>query len=277
MTSSEVQVAIGDARTTGGAKSLPEMTTVELQEALQRTDMVVIACGSIEVHGPHLPLATDYLQGVRVSREIVKSLAERGHEAVSGPTLPFGLQTNRYERSAMTVGNVCIRSDTFRALLKDVVNSLRRDGFRRFVLVMSHVENEASMHVAAKELAEETDAQLVVLNWIQAINDDYPKILSGNARQGHAGEGETARMLAIAPDLVNLEGLESYYPTVDREPVKYSDLQYFGGAVGVYHPTREDSGPGYIGEPHLATAEAGEDLLRSMADWMADVAVQYLC
>ena len=256
-------------------KALPEYTTRQLKEVLETTDLVVISCASIEPHGPHLPLAADSLQGDRLIREIAKKLTAAGEPAIAGPVIPFGLLTNQFERSVADPGNLAIRADTLKALLIDLTRSMMRDGFRRFVWVMSHVENEALMHVAAKELADEHGASIVVANWIQHVNTVYPDVLHGSPVQGHAGEGETARVLAIRPDLVDLEGVEGYYPEPSDRP-EFSQLTYFGGGIGVYHPTGPDESPGYIGEPHLATAADGEVLIDAMADWIARSAAHYL-
>lgn len=203
-----------------GVRSLMEMSAPELAEALKTADLAVMSCASIEPHGPHLPLATDSLQGQRVTKEIAQRLVARGTPAIAGPTIPFGMSTNRYERSLPLPGNVSVRPDTLKRLLTDITHAMQADGFRRFVWIMSHVENEAVMHVTAKELADTCGAKILVLNWIQPINDVYPDVLRGGPVQGHAGEGETARMLAIAPELVNLNGLETYYPprTTRRSP-----------------------------------------------------------
>ena len=43
---------------------LPHMTVPEVQDLLTRSDMVVIPVASLEQHGLHLPIGTDYLNGV---------------------------------------------------------------------------------------------------------------------------------------------------------------------------------------------------------------------
>jgi len=256
-------------------KSIVEMSTEELATVLETTDLAVISCASTEPHGPHMPLGADAYQGERAVKDVAQKLTDRGVPAVPGPVVPFGLLTNQFERSRPDPGNVYITADTLKALLIDVTRALMRDGFKRFVWIMSHVENEALMHVAAKQLADEDGAKIVVVNWIQHVNTVYPDVLKGSAVQGHAGEGETSRMLAIRPDLVDLSKAGEYYPSAVSRPA-FSGLPYFGGSVGVFHPVEEDRSPGYIGEPHLSNAEDGERMLASLADWMSEVAIAYL-
>lgn len=256
-------------------KSITEMTMDELREALKTTDLAVISCASTEPHGPHLPLGADMYQGQRAVKDVAEGLSRRGVPAIPGPVVPFGLLTNQFERSRHDPGNVYLTPDTMKAVLVDITRAMMRDGFKRFVWIMSHVENEALMHVAAKQLADEDGAKIVVVNWIQHVNTVYPDVLKGSAVQGHAGEGETSRMLAIRPELVDLSKAGEYYPPAVSRP-QFSGLPYFGGSVGVFHPIEPDLSPGYIGEPHLSNAEDGERMLESLADWMAEVAIAYL-
>lgn len=256
-------------------KSITEMTTEELRTVLETTDLAVISCASTEPHGPHLPLGADMYQGQRAVVDVAEGLSRRGIPAIPGPVVPFGLLTNQFERSRPDPGNVYLSSDTMKSVLIDITRALMRDGFKRFVWIMSHVENEALMHVAAKQLADEDGAKIVVLNWIQHVNTVYPGVLKGSAVQGHAGEGETSRMMAIRPDLVDLDKAGEYYPApVTRPP--FTGLPYFGGSVGVFHPVEPDLSPGYVGEPHLSNAEDGERLLEALAEWMVEASATYL-
>lgn len=254
---------------------LDEMSTVDLEQRLEESKTLVMSAGSTEPHGPHMPLGTDTIQARHLSGVLAEKLSQRGQAAVAGPPIPFGLLTNQFERNEPDPGNVAIRSSTLIELLVDVTKSYDGMGFNRFVWLVCHVENEAAMHVAAKRLFDESGIYVIVLNWLQQAADLYPTHLRGNPVQGHAGEGETARMLAIRPDLVDHLELEAHYDSSlsKLQETPHTSLSYFGGGVGVFGARKKTDTPGYQGEPALATSEAGAALIDQLGDWMADTAV----
>ncbi|MDP9372969.1 MAG: creatininase family protein [Chloroflexota bacterium] len=69
------------------SRKLEELSWPEVREALDAGfTTVVVAAGSIEQHGPHLPLLTDTLIGDR----LVAAIVARLDGALQGPTIPFG-------------------------------------------------------------------------------------------------------------------------------------------------------------------------------------------
>lgn len=261
-----------------GPKSIFEMTVPEIEKELGQKDIVLIACGSIEPHGPHLPLGADTLQGQFLVRKTVKRLEELGVHALAGPTIPFGLRTNLFERRQTWPGNLYLSPSVYRDLLFELCTRFIEMGIRKIVLIVSHVENEAVMHTVAKELADNQGIQVVVANWVKPLWNHYKEIIRSKKKEGHAGEGETARVLAVAPKLVNLDGVKPYYPeTPEGPPIEEDTLPYFGGSVGVYFPWKPDAAnPGFIGDPNLATVEVGEKTYDVMANWIAQVTRKYL-
>ena len=261
-----------------GPKSIFEMTVPELEKELTGTDIVLIACGSIEPHGPHMPLGSDTLQGSYLLRKIVKRLGEFGVRALAGPTIPFGLRTNLFERPEPWPGNLYLSASVYRELLQELCLRFMEMGLKKIVLVVSHVENEPIMQTVAKELADNGGAQVLVANWVKPLWNHYGEIIRSKRKEGHAGEGETARVMAVAPKLVNPQGVKRYYPeTREETPIEEDTLPYFGGSVSVYFPWKPDpANPGFIGDPNLATVEVGEKTYDVMADWIAGVTKKYL-
>jgi creatinine amidohydrolase len=261
-----------------GPKSLFEMSVPELEKEIGRTEIALLACGSTEPHGPHLPLGADVLQGFYLLRKIVRRLEELGVRALAGPTIPFGLRTNLFERPQPWPGNLYLSAPVYRELLYELCMRFIEMGFSKIGLVVSHVENEPIMHTVAKELADHRGTRIVVANWVKPLWNHYKEILRSKRKEGHAGEGETARVMAVAPRLVNLEGVKPYYPAATEEaPIEEDTLPYFGGSVGIYFPWRHDTAnPGFIGDPNFGTAEVGEKTYDVMADWIAGVFKKYL-
>lgn len=258
-----------------GPKSIVEMTAEELKEAMKETDTVILSFGAIENHSVHLPMGADYFQANVLIRRVYEELLALGHKSVPGFAVPFGVETNHFERDHL-FGNCYLTQKTFIAMAEDLCLALHSHGFNRFVLCLNHSENNAALHVVAKDLADLHGIKSVVADWVPPMNDFWPTVLTNAEHQGHGGEDETACVMAAVPGLVHLEGVEPYYADPDEKQVKMDGLHYYGGAVGVYVPVKEDKSPGYIGDPADATAEEGILCYDAYAKWIAQVADKYL-
>ena len=259
-----------------GQKTLLEMTAKELKEATATADIAVLSFGAIENHATHLPLSADTLQGTELIRRTAAKLTAKGLPAVAAFCVPYGVQTNRFERGdEFMYGNVCLSQKTFIKMVTELSLGLVENGFKRLVFCVSHAENLAAIHVVAKDLGDLHDIPVIVADWIPPMNDEWPKFLKNAEHQGHAGEDETSCVMAVAPKLVNLDNLISYHPEEDTNPVKLSGLHYYGGAVGIYTAVSEDKTPGYVGDPADATVEAGEKCFELYSDWTAEVVCKY--
>jgi creatinine amidohydrolase len=249
-------------------KTLFEMTWEETQEALEETDLVVMPIGSTEQHGPHLPLGNDALQVREMARRIVVKLDEMGTKAVAGPLVPFGVAP--YHMAFP--GTIHLHATTFQALMREVCLSLYRHGFKKFAFPLGHGGNLGSMQVVAQQLVDEAeDIQAVVINWLPMIHHHYSELLTSEKNEGHGGEPETSRLLAMHPELVEIERVRVYY-SQKADDLESDDHPLLGG--GIFKTTRsfrEATPYGSVGNATLAKAETGEKLLDLMCDWMAKV------
>jgi len=262
-----------------GPKSIMEMTAVELEEAMKESDTVILSFGAIENHGVHLPMGADYFQANALIRCVHEALLEMGHKTIPGFAIPFGTQTNMFERQGANLfGNAYLTERTFINMVEDLVLALHETGFERFILCLNHSENHSALNVAAKDLANRYGIKSIVADWVPPHNDFWPTVLKNAEHQGHGGEDETACVMATVPKLVHLENAKGYYAPEDPKPVKMGGLYYYGGSVGVFMPVPAyaDNSPGYIGDPADATVEEGIVCLQQYGKWIAQVADKYL-
>src|SRR5271156_416923 len=219
-----------------GPKSWSMMTSHELAELLKETDVALLPLGAVEIHGGHLPLGQDNYQIEEVTRRTILKLKERGNTAIFGPTIPFAPISNlRFP------GSIDLKPTTLIILIKEVCMNLYRDGIRKIVLMKGHDMSLASMMVAARELASETDdkLQVIVANWlpfiVKLLPETFPNMPKG-MRDGHGGAGETARMLAQHPNLVIPEKYADYEVEAHVSPIPFAGPIVSGG--GVYAPKK---------------------------------------
>ena len=255
-------------------KAISEMTASELEKALKTADIAVLSFGAIENHSSHLPLGADNFQGDELIRRVAEKLSGRGMPAVPAFCIPFGVQTNRFERENR-FGNICLNQETFIKIIKELTLSLAATGFKRFVFCLSHAENNAAINVAAKDLGDLHDIPVIAVNWIPPMRSEWPKFLKNKSHQGHGGEDETACVMAVVPNLVDLSGVGIYHPAEDKNPVSCDDLNYYSGAVGIYTPVKEDDSPGFVGNPKDATRENGDICFDKYSEWIADIVCKY--
>jgi len=243
-----------------GPKTLFEMTWEEVSEALEKTDIILISVGATEQHGPHLPLGTDVIQAREILRRAAEKLDDEGITVVVGPFITMGLSSYHMDFP----GSVTLTPSTLSGLIKDVCRSMYRHGFRKFLLKISHGGNRNIVQVVAQELQDElADVKMISVYPYPVSYTIHEEILtSKGVGDGHGGEAETSRILAIHPSLVKL----------DR--AKPSPGAEHGGAGTVYAPIRSmklRTEFGSIGYPNHATKEKGDRVLEVMADFIRDV------
>jgi creatinine amidohydrolase len=128
---------------------------MQVAEYLERDDRIVLPLGSTEQHG-YLSLETDNILAERVSAEAAEPLG-----VLVLPAIPYGLTPS----FAAFPGSPTLRLETFVALLRDLLDSLYGQGFRRFLLVNGHGGNLPGGSLAREWAAAHPDAQAIFHSW----------------------------------------------------------------------------------------------------------------
>ena len=236
---------------------LSAMTWPEVEEAARRSRVVVIPTGSIEQHGPHLPVDTDTRLATTICERAVAELADE-IGAVLAPTIPFGASTlhTRFP------GTIDIGTDLFIALAVRVGKELIRSGFDRLLFLNGHGGNHAPLLVAAEHLHDAGARVVAVTNhWTLAAQDINAWRRSAPGGISHAGELETSLYLAIDETAVRTDRIpRELEGTKPRIPQESTDL-VIGGAVRLTRRMHELSPSGVLGAPRYASTERGREIL----------------
>lgn len=249
--------------TVSGPKTLYEMTREEVQEALTKTKIILLPAGAVEQHGPHLPLGSDTIQGVDMCKRTQALLAEEGLEVVVAPPFMYGLSSAHMDFP----GTITLTPHTMLSVMEETCLSLYHHGFRKFALIMAHGGNWPIMQVAAQSVVAQTqEADVICLNWLDLVHDQYRNILTSKKHEGHSGEGETARMLSSTPGLVEMQRARTYYP----EKAAATETAYPGGFFKPKRSMKAITQIGSAGDPTLATAETGDKIYDVIVRWLAD-------
>ena len=132
-----------------------DLNWMQVEEYLSRDDRVVLPIGSTEQHG-YLSLETDNILAERVSAEAAEPLG-----VLVLPALPYGLTPN----FAAYPGSPTLRLETFIAVLRDLLDSLHAQGFRRFLVVNGHGGNLPGNALVREWVASNADAKALFHSW----------------------------------------------------------------------------------------------------------------
>ena len=208
-------------------------------------DLAIIPVGSIEQHGAHLPIMTDWA----IATELGRRVAERMN-AFQLPALP--VSTNREQMGKK--GTVWMEPVTFYQMMTDMILCLKTQGFRRIGIVQCHGGIFIMTPLIRDLNARYNPDLMVAVADTCAFNDIlHREGILESENELHAGEGETSQMLCIAPETVHMDLAEDFVPSVPRPYLSYGSI--FRCCPG-----------GVWGSPTLASREKGERILARSAE-----------
>ena len=228
------------------------LTGPELKALAERDALPVLPIGSLEQHGPHLPVWTDSF----IAHAMCIAAAERATDipAVVLPPLWTGLS----EHHLPFGGTITLDHATLHAVLRCVVRSLQAQGFSRLLIVNGHGGNIDPLAVSVRELAHEFGMPVVVTTWSNVAPVEIAKALTTQGGIMHACEGETALWLALDPGQVRMDKIE-------EAAGGNAGVQAPAGYSRFYSFAERAPRTGVKGDPRAATAEKGQAMLDAVA------------
>ena len=204
-------------------------------------EMAILPIGSMEQHGPHLPIGTDWY--------IADALGKGVAELTGGFLLP-ALPISTCRENTGKKGTVWVDPDHFYHMLISIFMSLKEQGFKKVATLQCH-GGIFIMTPIIRQVNATNNPDFMV------VNIDYGNIpplfplespVPGQV-EIHAGDGETSIMLQIAPETVQMDKAEAGWPTVPRSYLSYGSI-FRASPNGVW------------GDPTGATAEKGRQILQ---------------
>jgi creatinine amidohydrolase len=229
-----------------------ELTSPEVASLDRDRTILVLPLGSVEQHGNHMPLGTDTLLAHGVSLAAAER-SQGGTVVLPPPWYGFSAHHMRF------AGSITLGAETLMAVAEDIVGSLVSHGFRRVLIVNGHGGNGGVVDLLASKLGHRHygQARIAALTYFQLARDAIAALRrSEPGGMGHACEFETAMVQHIRPDLVKMERAMATYPD-PGSPYLTTDL-LGGSAIKTYLDFADLSPTGTLGDPALATPEAGE-------------------
>jgi creatinine amidohydrolase len=228
---------------------LDEIPWTEAAERAAAGAIALLPIGSVEAHGPHLPLGTDTFLSIELARRAAEAIVAGGDDAVIAPAIPYAIT----EYAGGFAGTLSIGHETAVSLVTDVCSALISKGWRRVCLVNSHLEpaHVASLTAACARVEERTGHRVAFPDqtsrrWARTLTDEYKRGAC------HAGSYETSLLLAARPALVRDEARR------DLPPLPIDLARAMKDGVRTF----EEAGAhdAYFGDPASATREEGDGI-----------------
>jgi len=233
-------------RSTLAPRYLPALTRAQI-EALpgKATSVVIIPTGSIEQHGPHLPVGVDSILGQAWLAAALPHVPASASVYV-GPPLTYG-KSNEHTGFP---GTLSISTITLHRLLKSIARQLTALGFRTLAVLNTHGGNSAVLVSTLREIQTSCgiNAGMLSFGW-------EPDLPAREAATGiHAGRFETALMLAVSPGLVRMDRAVTVYPPPS---VHSATVGIVDTPVSLGWATTDLSPSGVVGDACAATEAEG--------------------
>lgn len=210
---------------------ISQMNWMQVETYLESDDRCILPTGSTEQHA-YLSLCVDTILASRLAREVGDLAAVPVY-----PVVPFGLA----QQWTAFPGTVTLRVETYLALIRDVLDSIRRAGFRRILLINGHGGNAPAQGILREWMMDNPDSRVKWHNWYNAPKT-WEKVLAIDPTCSHASWMENypwTRLDDVAlpkeqKPLVDLEELSLWNPQQTRDQL--GD----GNMGGLYQRADED-------------------------------------
>lgn len=207
-------------------------------------EIAIIPVGSLEQHGPHLPIMTDWAIATELGKRVAQKMG-----AFLLPALPISTCREHMGKK----GSVWMEPTTFYQMMHDIVMSLKTQGFKRVGILTTH----GGIFITTP-LVRDLNAKFQPDLQVAIVTPDTVEVKGVFETKGlHADEAETSQMLAIAPESVHMDRAVDFAPDVPRTYLSYGSI-FRACPHGVW------------GEPTKATAEKGERFFEEFANLAVD-------
>ncbi|MGD9742884.1 MAG: creatininase [Dongiaceae bacterium] len=191
--------------------------------------LVLLPVGSLEQHGPHLPLNCDIAIPTAISERVAQRI-----DGLVAPTIAYGYKSQpKMGGGQHFPGTTSLDAMTLIYTVRDVIKEFARHGVRKMAVVVGHYENTMftieGIDLALRDLRADgvQDMKIVRADYWdftsqQTIEKVWTEGFPGWATD-HAGVMETSIMLHLHPELVDMEQCPMHppaqFPPYDVYPI----------------------------------------------------------
>lgn len=225
-----------------------ELTWEEIGNLRNRgKDLVILPVGATEQHSLHLPVGVDTFSVMSVAQGVS---AKTGFPVL--PPLAYGCSLGHTHKWP---GTISLRPETLSAIVLEIAEWIVGAGFSRLVLLNGHYTNWAPLRCGLENIRHQYPNLRIALRSVWEISNEINQLYQQDAVNFHANCAETSVMLAIRPDLVQLEKAQD-------EPDRSAHC-FFSYTVP------QESVHGGVGKPSQSTTQYGQTILDACIDTLS--------
>src|SRR5262245_10716559 len=228
----------------------------EVEAAVQASSVLCLPMGSMEQHGPHLPINTDTVIAEALTRRIVARWGDE-HDLWQLPAVPVGLSREH----AWAPGTLSLSVSGMTAYLRDLACEIVRAlPARNLLIVNGHGGNRGILDAVMHEMCD-FGLNIATLHLGTMMSPETTTAVP----EIHAGRDETSVMLVLAPDLVRREAMAALAPPPAGAVVRALVLD-----AGASYPWSSGdprlSAEGVMGDARGASAAHGEAIVARVVE-----------
>ena len=204
----------------------------------KKKQIAIIPVGSIEQHGPHLPISTD--------SDIVTEIASKLSDRVKGillPTISYGISDEHFP-----FFNLSIKKSTLSRILEDICESLIKNGISKIIIINGHYGNLDSLRSFEKK--QKTRRKIKIFSYWKYMDKEFD----------HAGNVETSIMLAISKN-VDMRKAKKGFQTDGMSKREISKINKLA-----QKSFPKVTGNGVWGDPTRSSARLGRKIIKEVVD-----------
>lgn len=241
--------------------NLLDLTSYEISQINKEETIILLPVGSVEQHGPHLPLGTKYYIAETIAYETLNKLKSDEIPCLVAPTIPF----TPCNTSIGFEGCYSVSARTFSDIIYEIAASFYADGFRLVVLVNMSISPEVikGVNTAIEDLGKLegliiTDPMPI---WNLSKNEKLSNFVKKHglklSNELHGGATETSALLHLDESLIRSDYAKKLSPCIINKTWEVLKGHFSFKEMG--------SEFGYIGDPAKASAEVGRYYLENAA------------
>lgn len=225
-----------------------ELTWEQIAQLRDRgKDLVILPVGATEQHSLHLPVGVDTFSVAAVAQGVS---AKTGFPVM--PPLAYGCSLGHTKKWP---GTISLKPETLSAIILEIAEWIVGAGFSRLVLLNGHYTNWAPLRCGLENIRYKYPNFRIALRSVWEISAEINELYIQDAVNFHANCAETSIMLAVRPDLVQLEKAQD-------EPDRSAHC-FFAYSVN------QESEYGGVGSPSQATTQYGQKILEACIDTLS--------
>ena len=204
----------------------------------KKKQIAIIPVGSIEQHGPHLPISTD--------SDIVTEISLQLSDKINGvllPTINYGISDEHFP-----FFNLSIKKSTLSRILEDICESLIKNGISRILIINGHYGNLDSLE--SFERKQKNNRKIKVFSYWKYMDREFD----------HAGNVETSIMLAISKK-VNMKKAKKGFQTDGMSKKEISKINKLA-----QKSFPKVTGNGVWGDPTKSSATLGRKIIKEVVN-----------